>query len=91
MSLKEKETLITLCHHATSRDPQQFGDPDAFIPQRWLSHSEIMTRPLMHGLFFSHILMHFNVEPAEESDPVPPITRTHLVPERQISVHFIER
>lgn len=45
----------------------------------------------MHGLFFSQILMHFNVEPAEESEPVRPMTRTLLVPERQINLRFIER
>lgn len=34
------QTLITLCHYATSRDPKHFRDPDAFVPQRWLSRSE---------------------------------------------------
>lgn len=30
------QTLITLCHFATSRDPALFSDPNEFHPQRWL-------------------------------------------------------
>uniref|UniRef100_A0A9J7YCZ9 Cytochrome P450, family 27, subfamily B, polypeptide 1 n=1 Tax=Cyprinus carpio carpio TaxID=630221 RepID=A0A9J7YCZ9_CYPCA len=105
-----KNTLITLCHYATSRDPRQFCDPDAFVPQRWLSRSEgshpFASVPFGVGkrscvgrriaelelyLALSRILMHFNVEPAEDSDPVRPMTRTLLVPERQINLRFIER
>ncbi|XP_036885994.1 25-hydroxyvitamin D-1 alpha hydroxylase, mitochondrial isoform X4 [Sturnira hondurensis] len=29
-------TLVTLCHYATSRDPSQFPEPNAFRPARWL-------------------------------------------------------
>ncbi|XP_074082367.1 25-hydroxyvitamin D-1 alpha hydroxylase, mitochondrial [Macrotis lagotis] len=31
-----RNTLVTLCHYATSRDPGQFPEPNAFHPERWL-------------------------------------------------------
>ncbi|XP_001380742.3 25-hydroxyvitamin D-1 alpha hydroxylase, mitochondrial isoform X1 [Monodelphis domestica] len=31
-----KDTLVTLCHYSTSRDPGQFPDPNSFHPNRWL-------------------------------------------------------
>ncbi|NXX15227.1 CP27B protein, partial [Podargus strigoides] len=30
------QTLVTLCHYATSRDSRLFPAPDAFVPERWL-------------------------------------------------------
>lgn len=32
-----KNTLITLCHFATSRDPAVFPNPNEFLPHRWLN------------------------------------------------------
>ncbi|NWZ17868.1 CP27B protein, partial [Agelaius phoeniceus] len=34
------QTLITLCHYATSRDSRYFPAPDAFRPERWLRHGD---------------------------------------------------
>ncbi|XP_054033333.1 25-hydroxyvitamin D-1 alpha hydroxylase, mitochondrial [Dryobates pubescens] len=34
--LVPRQTLITLCHYAASRDSCHFPEPDAFRPERWL-------------------------------------------------------
>nr|XP_055039246.1 25-hydroxyvitamin D-1 alpha hydroxylase, mitochondrial [Misgurnus anguillicaudatus] len=105
-----RNTLITLCHYATSHDSKQFPEPEEFIPHRWLSRSEgshpYASIPFGVGkrscigrriaelevyLALSRILVHFIVEPAEENDRVNPMTRTLLVPEREINLRFIER
>ncbi|CAB1353865.1 unnamed protein product [Coregonus sp. 'balchen'] len=38
--LLPKNTLITLCHFATSRNAAFFPNPDAFQPHRWLNRNE---------------------------------------------------
>ncbi|XP_054641351.1 25-hydroxyvitamin D-1 alpha hydroxylase, mitochondrial [Dunckerocampus dactyliophorus] len=35
-----KNTLITLCHFATSRDPTVFPNPNDFLPHRWLNKDQ---------------------------------------------------
>ncbi|NWS81506.1 CP27B protein, partial [Toxostoma redivivum] len=39
------QTLITLCHYATSRDSRFFPAPNAFRPERWLRHRDTGDTP----------------------------------------------
>ncbi|TRY85084.1 hypothetical protein DNTS_023038 [Danionella cerebrum] len=105
-----RNTLITLCHYATSRDPKHFQDPDSFRPERWMLRSEgvhpYASVPFGVGkrscigrriaelevyLALARILMHFSVEPDQQGETVQPMTRTLLVPDRQINLRFTER
>ncbi|KAM4880797.1 25-hydroxyvitamin D-1 alpha hydroxylase, mitochondrial isoform 1-T1 [Sylvia borin] len=43
--LVPRQTLITLCHYATSRDSRFFSAPDAFRPERWLRHRDTGDTP----------------------------------------------
>ncbi|XP_053860577.1 25-hydroxyvitamin D-1 alpha hydroxylase, mitochondrial [Vidua macroura] len=43
--LVPRQTLITLCHYATSRDSRFFPAPDAFRPERWLRHRDTGDTP----------------------------------------------
>uniref|UniRef100_A0A4W4G811 Cytochrome P450, family 27, subfamily B, polypeptide 1 n=1 Tax=Electrophorus electricus TaxID=8005 RepID=A0A4W4G811_ELEEL len=104
-----KNTLITLCNYATSRDPVQFSEPDAFQPQRWLNHDRkhhpyaclpfgvgkrscIGSRIAKLEIYLAlcQILIHFHVKPGPNTGVVSPMTRTLLVPEREINLQFIE-
>ncbi|NXM48101.1 CP27B protein, partial [Gymnorhina tibicen] len=39
------QTLITLCHYATSRDGRFFPAPNTFCPERWLRHRDTGDTP----------------------------------------------
>ncbi|XP_068853599.1 25-hydroxyvitamin D-1 alpha hydroxylase, mitochondrial [Aphelocoma coerulescens] len=43
--LLPRQTLITLCHYATSRDSRFFPAPNAFRPERWLRHRDTGDTP----------------------------------------------
>ncbi|XP_028929760.1 25-hydroxyvitamin D-1 alpha hydroxylase, mitochondrial [Ornithorhynchus anatinus] len=43
-----RNTLVTLCQFATSRDPCQFPSPDSFCPERWLSGTAVTPAPAPH-------------------------------------------
>ncbi|XP_061543795.1 25-hydroxyvitamin D-1 alpha hydroxylase, mitochondrial [Phycodurus eques] len=105
-----KNTLITLCHFATSRDPAVFPNPNEFLPHRWLSkdqtHHPYASVPFGVGkrscigrriaelelyLALARILIEFDVRPDPKGDSVKPMTRTLLVPENVINLHFVER
>ncbi|KAM4755160.1 25-hydroxyvitamin D-1 alpha hydroxylase, mitochondrial isoform 3-T3 [Cyanocitta cristata] len=43
--LLPRQTLITLCHYATSRDSRFFPVPNAFRPERWLRHRDTGDTP----------------------------------------------
>ncbi|KAG2468205.1 CP27B protein, partial [Polypterus senegalus] len=120
-----KKTLITLCHYATSRDPEVFPEPDSFQPERWLTRDEsrhpyasipfgfgkrscigrrIAELEVHLALARPHqpdqcpppnsafqILRRFEVKPDTEGCVVRPMTRTLLVPDRQIDLQFTDR
>ncbi|XP_075054111.1 25-hydroxyvitamin D-1 alpha hydroxylase, mitochondrial [Mixophyes fleayi] len=105
-----KQTLITLCHYATSRDEKYFSNPNEFRPERWLnkddSHHPYASIPFGFGkrscigkriaelevyLALSRILTHFELKPECPGSLVKPMTRTLLVPDREINLQFLER
>uniref|UniRef100_A0A8C6XA76 Cytochrome P450 family 27 subfamily B member 1 n=1 Tax=Naja naja TaxID=35670 RepID=A0A8C6XA76_NAJNA len=100
-----KKTLITLCHYATSRDETYFSDPNSFQPERWLhknaSHHPYASIPFGFGkrscigrriaeleVYLALARVRFT-----EDDVFPdnPMTRTLLVPEKDINLQFLSR
>ncbi|XP_006859563.1 PREDICTED: 25-hydroxyvitamin D-1 alpha hydroxylase, mitochondrial-like [Chrysochloris asiatica] len=105
-----KNTLVTLCHYATSRDPAQFPEPNTFRPVRWLGEGPaphpFASLPFGFGkrscigrrlaelelqMALAQILTHFEVLPEPGAAPIRPMTRTVLVPERNINLQFVDR
>uniref|UniRef100_A0A8C5FBL2 25-hydroxyvitamin D-1 alpha hydroxylase, mitochondrial n=1 Tax=Gadus morhua TaxID=8049 RepID=A0A8C5FBL2_GADMO len=104
-----KNTLITLCHFATSRDPAIFPNPDEFQPRRWLSrdqsHHPYASVPFGVGkrscvgrriaelelyLALARIVTEFEVKPDPAGGDVKPMTRTLLVPDRDVNLQFVD-
>uniref|UniRef100_A0A8C3Q6T9 Uncharacterized protein n=1 Tax=Geospiza parvula TaxID=87175 RepID=A0A8C3Q6T9_GEOPR len=97
--LVPRQTLITLCHYATSRDSRFFPAPDAFRPERWhpfaslpfgLGPRSCVGRRLAE-LQLHMILLRFEVRPEPGGGRVRPMTRTLLAPGAPISLRFLER
>uniref|UniRef100_A0A8C3P2U8 Cytochrome P450 family 27 subfamily B member 1 n=1 Tax=Cyanoderma ruficeps TaxID=181631 RepID=A0A8C3P2U8_9PASS len=102
--LVPRQTLITLCHYATSRDSRFFPAPDAFRPERWLHpfaslpfglgpRSCVGRRlaELQLHMALAQILLRFEVRPEPGGGRVRPMTRTLLAPAAPISLRFLER
>uniref|UniRef100_A0A8C0GW79 Cytochrome P450 family 27 subfamily B member 1 n=1 Tax=Chelonoidis abingdonii TaxID=106734 RepID=A0A8C0GW79_CHEAB len=99
-----RKTLITLCHYATSRDARFFPEPDSFKPERWLqkdaSHHPYASIPFgvgkrsCIGRRIAELEVHLalaRVKPEPEGGQVRPMTRTLLVPEKDINLQFMSR
>ncbi|NXX50788.1 CP27B protein, partial [Tricholaema leucomelas] len=101
--LVPRQTLITLCHYAASRDSRHFPAPDAFRPEPTdprapspfgVGKRSCVGRRLAELEVYqalAQILLRFEVRPEPGGARVRPMTRTLLVPEGAINLRFLDR